>query len=102
MADGQYKDLIYLHMLKTRLPGEDEKFMRLTLWKEQDKGPWVVLRYTCMRFGDQAAAAGLELAKPETASSGGPSTQAQPPRYTTKCTWMTDLWLLEAGPSSRP
>ena len=55
---------------KQVLTGEEEKFMRLCLWKEQDEGPWVVLGYTCMSFGDQAAAAGLELAKAEAARLG--------------------------------
>ena len=55
---------------ETVLTGPTEKFMRLALWKTSEEGPWVVLGYNTMSFGDQPAAAGLELAKAEAARLG--------------------------------
>ena len=49
--------------------GLKEKFARLVLWRE-DQGPWRVLGYSVMTFGDLAAAAGLELARAEMAKLG--------------------------------
>ena len=55
---------------QTVLTGPTERFMRLALWKPSEDKPWVVLGYNTMCFGDQAAAAGLELAKAEVSRLG--------------------------------
>ena len=43
------------------LTAPQEKFMRLSLWKPTEDGPWVIMAYNSMSYGDKAAT-GLKLA----------------------------------------